>query len=104
MQSKGVTVEDFVTTEDFLTIHYGITSYLYEVPERISGYFENASLSLGVFSDPDSPEEVSELFVEIETILSPEEANDRLSNLNREWLLSSENEELASLNVTLKFL
>ena len=72
------------------------------MPEKINRYFGDANLTLGVFSDPDTKEE-PELYIEVETPLSPEKANENLSNLNREWLLSSGSQALMQINTVLKF-
>ena len=103
LMSQGITVENISSVENFLKDSYGIVAHLYDVPEKIRQYFGNVSLNLGVFTEPDS-EEDSELYVEVETSLSPEEANQKLSSINREWLFTSEDLDLMSLNITLKFL
>lgn len=100
--SKGIVVEDRIAVEDFLTRHHGVVAHLYEAPEKIFQYFGNAPLKLGVFSDPDTGEQ-PELYLEVETTLSPEEATGKLSLTNREWLLVSNDPDLMSLNVTLRF-
>jgi len=104
LQSKNVVIEDTFKVESFLTSNYGIVAYLYDIPKKITDYFGDASLKIGVFSDPDSPEDNNELFIEVETSLSPKQANDRLSKINREWLLKSNDADLAYFNITLRFL
>jgi hypothetical protein len=101
--SKSVTIEDNTKVEDFLAHYYGIVAYLYEAPNKISQEFGQPTLKLGLFSDPDSGDEYSELYLEVETNLSPEEATTKLSKINREWLLASNDQDLVSLNITLKF-
>jgi hypothetical protein len=100
---KGVVVENTLAVENSLTNYNGIVAHLYEVPEKISRQFEASGLKLGAFSDPDSGDEHEEVYLEIETKLPPKEANERLSKLNREWLLASGDQDLMSLNLTLRF-
>ena len=66
LEAKHVTVEDPAKIESFLTNYYGVVAYLFDVPEKVSKYFGDAQLKLGLFSDPDSPEDQSELYLEIE--------------------------------------
>lgn len=101
---KGITIENTLAVESSLTNYSGIVAHLYEIPEKISHYFESSNLKLGVFSDPDSGDNHEELYLEIETELSPKEANDRLSKVNRDWLLASKDQDLMSLNLTLHFI
>lgn len=103
LQSKNVVIEDASNVKNFLTNNNGMIAYLYDIPKKVSDYFGNIPLKLGVFSDPDNPEDSAELFLEVETSLSPEQANDKLSKINREWLLKSNDEDLAFFNLTLKF-
>lgn len=105
LQSKGVVVEEFPNVESFLTNNSSIVAHLYDIPQKVHQYFGNVpSLKLGLFSDPDSPKDDTELFLEVETSLSPKQANDKLSQINREWLLKSKDEDLAFFNITLKFI
>ena len=103
LQSKGVVVEEFSNVESFLTNNSSIVAHLYDIPQKAHQYFGNVPLKLGLFSDPDNPEDSAELFLEIETSLSPKRANDKLSQINREWLLKSNASDLALFNITLKF-
>lgn len=102
MSSHGAVIEDRLAVEDFLTNNYGVVAHLYSTPEKIAYYIGNPKMKIGVFSEPDGYD-APELYIEIETNLSPEEANTRLSTLNREWVLAS-NDDLNTLNVTLKFI
>lgn len=100
--SKGITTEDRAAVEDFLTCYYSVVAHLYETPEKIFHYFGKVPLKLGVFSDPDTGEQ-PELYLEVETALSPEDATEKLSLINREWILASNDQDLMSLNITLRF-
>lgn len=100
--SKNVFIEERLLLEDILANNSGIVAHLYDVPTKVAEYFKTNSIEFGVFSDPDS-NDTPEIYFEIETNLSPEEANSQLSLLNREWILSSSDEDLAKLNFTLKF-
>lgn len=102
IQSQGITIENSNIVEDYLKNNYGILAHLYDLPQKINQYFGNAVLNFGAFSDPDIEEE-PELYIEIETSLSPEKANQKLSLINKEWLFSSEDNDLMNLNITLKF-
>ena len=104
LQQNNVKIEDVASVETFLSNNYTMVAYLYDIPKKVSDYFGDVSLKLGVFSDPDSPDDNTELFVEVETSFSPKQANDKLSKINREWLLKSNDIGLASLNITLKFI
>lgn len=99
----GVNIEDSMDVENFLANHYGVVAHLYEIQEKVSQYFGKAKLKLGLFFDPDGSEEEAELYLEVETTLSPEEAHEAISKLNREWLIASGDQDLMSLNITLKF-
>ena len=96
MQFHGAVIEDRLTIEDFLANNYGVVAHLYSIPEKIAYYIGNHKMKLGIFSEPDSTE-APELYLEVETSLSPEEANTRLSTLNREWILSSGDADLVPI-------
>ena len=100
--SQNAVIEDQLAVEDFLANKSGVVAHLYSVPEKIAYYIGKSKMKLGVFSEPDGYE-APELYLEVETSLSPEEANQRLSTLNREWIWTSNDEDLIALNVTLKF-
>jgi hypothetical protein len=100
--SQNTVIEDQLAVEAFLANNSGVVAHLYSIPEKIAYYIGKSEMKLGVFSEPDGYE-VPELYLEVETSLSPEEANARLSTLNREWILASTDEDLVSLNITLKF-
>lgn len=102
-QARKVAVDDPVAVESFLTNYSGIIPYLFDAPKKISEYFGDATLSMGLFSELDSIEDQPELYLEVETALSPEKANAQLSKLNREWLFASNDQDLMSLNITLRF-
>lgn len=103
LQSHNVVIEESPSVESFLTNNTGMVAHLYDIPNKVSDYFGDTSTKFGIFSDPDNPEDSAELFIEVETALAPQEANDVLSKINREWLLKSNDADLAFFNVTLKF-
>lgn len=102
--SEDIVLENANRVKDFLRNNYGVVACLYETPGKIKEYFGESKLQVGIFSDPDSNNELQELYIEVGTLLSPEEANEKLSKINRNWLLISGDQDLMSLNVTLKFL
>jgi hypothetical protein len=104
LRSQGVTIEDPAAVLSFLTNYHGIVAHLFDIPKKISEYFENAQLKLGLFSDPDTRDGYSELYIEVETSLSPKQANEKLHRINREWLITSSDRDLGAMNITLKFL
>lgn len=101
--SKNIKIEDATSVEYFLTNYSGVVAHLYDIPDKIIQYFGKSEIKVGLFSDPSANEERPELYFEIETALSPEEANEKLSKINREWILNSDNKDLMDLNITLKF-
>ena len=100
---QNIIITDRLEVEDFLTNHYGTIAHLYNIPEKVTSYFGESKMKLGVFSEPDSTD-TPDLYLEVETSLSPEEANARLSALNREWILSTNDDDLMVLNITLRFI
>lgn len=104
LQSQGIVVDNTTAVEDFLTNYYGIVAYLFDIPKKISEYFGDAQLKVGLFTDPDSPDENPELYIEVGTSLSPKQANEKLHKINCEWLLVSKDQDLSAMNITLKFI
>ena len=104
LSQSGVSVEDTSAVESCLANYAGVVAHLYDAPERISHYFATARLNLGALSDPDSGDNHEELYLEIETNLSAQDANNRLSQINRDWLIASGDQDLMSLNLTLRFI
>lgn len=102
LQSKNVTICDRLLLEDYLVNNLGVITHLYEVPSKVTEYLGMSSVKLGMISDPDI-DDSPEMYIEIQTLLSPEEATNQLSLLNREWVLSSNDEDLMKINLTLKF-
>lgn len=102
LRSNGIFIKDTVEVEKFLADHAGIMPYLYELPDVVVSRFGNTNMSLVIFSDPDMAGE-SELFLEIETALTPREANPMLNELNSSWLLQMEDRDAYLFNTCLKF-
>jgi len=103
LKKENVEIEDIASVENFLVNNYGLVSYLYEVPQKVSNYFIDASFKLDIFSDPDQDDDFQQIFLEIETHLSPKEANERLSKLNRDWLLKINDKDICLFNFSLNF-
>ncbi len=103
LRKKGVEIEDDISVEDFLTNNYGMLAYLYDVPKKVFDYFGDVPLKFSLFSDPDGQDNFQQVFFEIQTNLSPEKANEKLSQLNRNWLLKIEDKDIYSLNFSLNF-
>lgn len=104
LQSEGIRVDDPIAVEEFLTNNSGIVAHLFDAPKVISVYFPGSKMKLGLFRDPDAIEDNPEIFMEIETDFSPDDANRALSELNHNWLLSSKDVDLLGMNLTLKFI
>ena len=104
LQSRGVVIDNAGAVEDFLTNYHGVVAYLFDIPEKISEYFGDAQLKIGLFTDPDSPDENPELYIEVGTSLSPKQTNEKLHKINCEWLLVSKDQDLSAMNITLKFI
>lgn len=102
LQSNGIFIKDTIGVEKFLAEHAGIMPYLYELPDVVVSRFGNTNMSLVTFSDPDMGGE-SELFLEIETTLTPREANPKLNELNNSWLLNIEDDNAHLFNTCLNF-
>ncbi len=102
--AQGVRVENHTDVTSFLASNYGVVANLYDAVDKVEEYFGNSDLEIGVFSDPEDNDDMPELYLEVSTTETPEEANSILSRLNREWILASGDQDLLSINVTLKFI
>lgn len=102
LQSKDIVISDRLLLEDYLANNLGVVTHLYEVSSKVTEYFGVSEMEIGMFSDPDT-QEVPEIYFEIATSLSAQEATNQLSLLNREWLFSSGDSDLMKMNFTLKF-
>ena len=102
LQENGILVKDTIEVEKFLAEHTGLLPYFYELPDVVVSRFGKTKMSLVVFSDPDSNDE-KELFLEIETTLSPKEANPKLNELNSAWLLNIKDDSAHLFNTCLNF-
>jgi len=102
LQSRDVVICDRLSLEEYLANNLGVVTHLYEVTNKVGEYFGITEMQIGMFGDPDT-EDTPEIYFEIMTSLSPEDATSQLSLLNREWILSSTDEDLVKINFTLKF-
>jgi len=102
LQSRDVVISDRLLLEEYLANNLGIVTHLYDVPSKVAEYFNTSEIEIGMFGDPDTGD-VPEMYFEVLTSLSPEEATQQLSSLNREWVLSSMDDDLVKINFTLKF-
>ncbi|MHB0977834.1 MAG: hypothetical protein ACYC1K_00255 [Minisyncoccota bacterium] len=102
LQTNNIKIYDCSEIRDFLVNHTYIIEHLYNIPSKISEYFGKADIKLSLFKDFDSEIKDTELFVEIKTSLSPQEANDKLTKIHREWFLPL-GMNLDKLNISLNF-
>jgi len=100
--SKKILIKDRLLMADYLANNSGVVTHLYTISNKVAEHFDTKSIELGLFSDPDTLD-TPELYCEIITNLSAEEANAQLGLLNRNWILSGD-EDLMKLNLTLKFI
>jgi hypothetical protein len=102
LQEKNVIIRDRLSFEDYLANNSGVLTHIYEVPNQVLEYVDSPDIEIGMFTDPDA-NDPPEMYFEIRTTLSPEDANRQLSLLNREWVFASGDEDLMKINFTLKF-
>ncbi|GEM_PF-6759182 len=102
LQEEGVKIDNQRETKDFLTEYNHLVTYMYNIPSKVSEYFGDADVKLSLFRDFDSETDNPELFIEIKTSLSPQEANKRLGKIYREWFLPLRL-SLDKLNISLNF-
>jgi len=70
----------------FLESHPLLVSLLIEAHQRIGGYFPHSRLVLEAMADPEYPAD-SELVIYVQTDTNPEEAFERLQQLDDDWWL-----------------
>lgn len=104
LQSRNCVIANKEEITDFLNNHVSIVDYLYEAPEIIKGKFGEANLNLELFFDPEIEGDEGELFLNIETDLSPKAAHDKLNEIDEEWLLNIRSADLIFLNLNLRFI
>jgi len=102
LQKEGVKINNPREIKDFLAEYNYIVTHMYNIPLKVSEYFGNANIKLSLFRDFDSETDNPELFIEVKTSLSPQEANQRFRKINREWLIPA-GEVLDKLNISLNF-
>lgn len=102
LPSKDIVVQDRLSLEEYLANNSGVVNHIYELPTKVTEYFGISGMKIGMFSDPDT-DDTPEMYFEILTELPVQEANSQLSLLNRNWILSGD-EDLMKLNLTLKFI
>ncbi len=101
LQSQDTTVSDLLLLEEYLANNLGGVTHLYEVPSKVIEYLGVSKMEIGMFTDPDTGDS-PEMYIELLTALSPEDATRQLSLLNREWVFSGD-ADLMKINFTLKF-
>jgi len=104
LETKNCEVVNKLEIKKFFEKHSGVIDYLYEVPDIIFEYFENTQLKLELFFDPDVENDEGELFLNIETNLSPQEEHEKLKQIDESWLLNIINEDMIFFNLNLKFI
>ena len=104
LEIKNCEIINKLEIKKFLEKYNGIIDYLYEAPDVIFEYFENTQLRLELFFDPDVENDEGELFLNIETNLDPQEAHEKLKQIDENWLLSITKEDMIFFNLNLKFI
>lgn len=102
LRTKSVEIENSTEIKDFLSRHDYMLSHMNNIPSKVFEYFGNSDIKLSLFRDFDSETDDPELFIEVKTSLSPEEANNRLRKIHREWFIPI-GISLDKLNISLSF-
>ncbi len=101
--SKLYLFSDDGEVKRFLLRNQFLIEVLKEIPTQICNYFgNNQAISLRVSYDPDSFGS-SDLWVDILTTLSAQEAIPLLDEFDEQWWLENMNRVSGELNITLKF-
>lgn len=74
----------------FIENHPFLTDLLLEVPEKVIQFFPDASLSLKVIIEPESPSEEDDMLgIAIASEMDAEESVDRLEQFDYDWWLEA---------------
>jgi hypothetical protein len=104
LQKKNCNIVNGEEISNFLNNHISIINYLYEAPDVIRGKFGDVNLNLELVFDPEIEGDEGELFLNIETDLSPKEAVKKLDIIDEEWLLKRASEDIGMFNLSLEFI
>lgn len=88
----------------FLERYPAVAPLLFDIRSNIRRFFGEDSVRLGMFHDPEWPEDDAELIVNIQTRMSPTEALDRLHQFDDEWWIKKLSESRAPLIVSLNLI
>ena len=102
LRAENVKIETLTEIKDFLLKHDDMVVHMYDIPSKISEYFGKANIKLNLFRDFDSETNNPEISIEVKTSLSPQEANERLGKIYKEWFIPL-GVSLGKLNISLNF-
>jgi len=91
-----------IDIDNFLVKHPKLIDFALKAVSQVKKYFSNEILSLEVVSDPEIPD-YEEICVYIETSLNAEDAFQRLSEFDEQWLLGSLDETNSLFSFNLRF-
>ena len=104
LQSRNCNIVNKEEITSFLENHINTIDYLYEAPAIIAKYFGGADLNLELVFDPEIKGHDGELFLNIETDLSPKKAVEKLDMIDGGWLLKKAGEYISEFNLNLEFI
>lgn len=104
LQSRNCKIRNKEEITNFLNNHVSIVDYLYEAPEIIKKKFSEVNLNLELCFDPEIEGDEGELFLNIETNLSPKQAVQKLDIIDENWLLKRAGEDIGKFNLNLEFI
>jgi uncharacterized protein YuzE len=97
-------IEDYPEVLSYLIANPFLIGILLEAPGKVGGHFgPDTPLDLEIFTDPED-EDSQELFVLIHADLTPEQALQRLANLDREWWLETSALTRCRLNLDIRYI
>jgi len=100
--SNLYTIPNKIDVDSFLAKHPKLIDFALKAAAQVKKYFSNEILSLEVVSDPEIPD-YEEISVYIETSLNAEDAFQRLSEFDEQWLLESLDETNSLFSFNLRF-
>ena len=87
LRKSSIEISNITEVREFLIEHAHMLDGLYDLPEKLSKYFRDFNAKLDLFRDFDSEIGDSELVIGLYTQMSPEEANERLKQIYRDWII-----------------